>query len=394
MRLVTNAQDTSYFEQQTLPYGTALNETPYSGAVTGTTNQRFTSYSRSVTTGLDYAVNRHYDPQQGRFTQVDPIGMRSVSIESPQTLNLYAYCANDPINHADPTGLGFFSAIGRFFKKVGQLIGKILSNKWVLLVVGIALGVGAGFMFAFAIAEIGGSFFGLFLTGAIVLSAMSAVLIVGAFHPTVIAVSQFIGGIATATQSFLSLIHRPILGTPPWNPSAGIGPVSNLAASAGRKKKKQSLARKIQGLLGDIALLKNYLGSRYNDFVKTINENKDSRVSTELVLCQAANESSFTSLVPSGSGFTSTIVGLQAEVGMLQIKPTTAAGVLGISFPPGQVEELLTDVAFNVRVSTTYLGGLISQHKSVRTALQAYKGFGPSSGMYADAIIGCTKQFK
>jgi len=33
-----------------------------------TTNRKFISYDRSVNTGLDYAVNRHYDPQQGRFT--------------------------------------------------------------------------------------------------------------------------------------------------------------------------------------------------------------------------------------------------------------------------------------------------------------------------------------
>jgi RHS repeat-associated protein len=83
-----------------LPFGTALN-----AESTGATNRRFTTYDRSVTTGLDYASNRHYDAQQGRFTQVDPIGMRSVSLESPQTLNLYAYCANDPINHTDASGL-------------------------------------------------------------------------------------------------------------------------------------------------------------------------------------------------------------------------------------------------------------------------------------------------
>jgi hypothetical protein len=33
-------------------------------------------------------------------------------------LNLYAYCANDPINHTDPSGLGFFSFLKRLFGKV------------------------------------------------------------------------------------------------------------------------------------------------------------------------------------------------------------------------------------------------------------------------------------
>jgi RHS repeat-associated protein len=85
---------------------------------TGSTKRRFTSYDRSSVTGLDYAVNRHYDAQQGRFTQVDPIGMSSTSLASPQTLNLYAYCTNDPINHIDPSGLGFLSWLKGVFKRI------------------------------------------------------------------------------------------------------------------------------------------------------------------------------------------------------------------------------------------------------------------------------------
>src|SRR5205807_8530679 len=112
-RLVTDPVAGTSFEQVTLPFGTAL-----SAESTGETNRRFTSYDRSATTKLDYAGNRHYDPQQGRFTQVDPIGMNSVDLASPQTLNLYAYCANDPVNHVDPSGLGFFSFLRKVFKIV------------------------------------------------------------------------------------------------------------------------------------------------------------------------------------------------------------------------------------------------------------------------------------
>jgi RHS repeat-associated protein len=99
-RLVTNAQDTGSFEQVTLPFGTALN-----AESSGATNRRFTTYDRSVNTGLDYAVNRHYDAQQGRFTQVDPIGISASSLVSPQTLNMYSYVGNDPVNRIDPSGL-------------------------------------------------------------------------------------------------------------------------------------------------------------------------------------------------------------------------------------------------------------------------------------------------
>ena len=80
-RIVTNPQTGGYFEQETLPFGTALN-----AESSGSTNRRFTSYDRSNITGLDYAVNRHYDSSQSRFTQVDPIGMAAASLANPQSL--------------------------------------------------------------------------------------------------------------------------------------------------------------------------------------------------------------------------------------------------------------------------------------------------------------------
>jgi RHS repeat-associated protein len=123
-RLVTDPSNATSFEQVTLPFGTALN-----AESTGATNRRFTSYDRSVTTGLDYANNRHYDSQQGRFTQVDPIGMSAASLVSPQSLNLYAYCGNDPINHVDPSGL--------FWGKLLGFVNKVI--KWLKVAVAVAI---------------------------------------------------------------------------------------------------------------------------------------------------------------------------------------------------------------------------------------------------------------
>lgn len=118
-RLVTNAQDATYFEQVSLPYGTALgNES------TGATNRRFTSYERSATTGLDYAVNRRYDSRQGRFTQVDPIGMRAASLADPQSLNMYSYVGNDPVNRVDPDGQFW----GTLFRFIGGLFRSFKPN--------------------------------------------------------------------------------------------------------------------------------------------------------------------------------------------------------------------------------------------------------------------------
>ena len=103
-RLVTNNAANTSFEQSTLPFGTALG-----AESTGSTNQRFTSYDRSAVTGIDYAVNRHYSPGQGRFTTVDPIGMGAVSVDNPQSMNLYAYAGNNPVDFVDPSGLNMSS---------------------------------------------------------------------------------------------------------------------------------------------------------------------------------------------------------------------------------------------------------------------------------------------
>src|SRR5262249_23610086 len=64
---------------------------------------KFTTYERDG--ALDYAVNRQYHSQHGRFNQVDPLGMGAASLADPQSLNLYSYVLNDPVNFTDPLGL-------------------------------------------------------------------------------------------------------------------------------------------------------------------------------------------------------------------------------------------------------------------------------------------------
>jgi RHS repeat-associated protein len=139
-RLVTYTDGTVVSEQWTLPFGNMQpftsvpgGENPYQHPSLGNpSKKRFTSYDRSEATGLDYAVNRFYSPQQGRFTQVDPIEMGAASLSAPQTLNMYAYCGNDPVNFVDPNGLqmsidwweigGFISFGGRGGRGGGGII--------------------------------------------------------------------------------------------------------------------------------------------------------------------------------------------------------------------------------------------------------------------------------
>ncbi len=77
-------------------------------AITDTTNIgilnpfRYRSYYFDVETGLYYLQTRYYDPEVGRFLNID-----SLDYADPETingLNLYAYCNNNPILYVDPTG--------------------------------------------------------------------------------------------------------------------------------------------------------------------------------------------------------------------------------------------------------------------------------------------------
>jgi RHS repeat-associated protein len=65
----------------------------------------FTTYDREMTE-LDYARARYYRSNHRRFTSPDSY-RGSYRRGDPQSLNRYAYVANDPVNRIDPTGQEF-----------------------------------------------------------------------------------------------------------------------------------------------------------------------------------------------------------------------------------------------------------------------------------------------
>jgi RHS repeat-associated protein len=79
---------------------------PYGEEETPTANdtQKFATYTRDSATGLDYAQNRYYASQIGRFTTADPNG-RSARGGKPLSWNRYAYVVGDPVNANDPAGM-------------------------------------------------------------------------------------------------------------------------------------------------------------------------------------------------------------------------------------------------------------------------------------------------
>jgi RHS repeat-associated protein len=112
VRLTTDSNGNLLGQLGHYPFG----ETWYE---TGTTTKfKFTTYQRDGESGNDFAMARYNVNRLGRFATPDPMAGSS---SSPQSLNRYAYAANDPVDLADPSGaaiwpgmqglrnLGFFS---------------------------------------------------------------------------------------------------------------------------------------------------------------------------------------------------------------------------------------------------------------------------------------------
>ena len=93
--------------QRYYPYGAEYS----TYANTPNDTEKYATYTRDSVSGMDYAVNRYYSSQWGRFLSPDPHG-GSVSLGNPQSWNRYSYAGADPANSNDPSGL-FLRAPGQ-----------------------------------------------------------------------------------------------------------------------------------------------------------------------------------------------------------------------------------------------------------------------------------------
>ena len=76
---------------------------------------RYRGYYYDEETNLYYLKTRYYDPEVGRFVTIDDISY--LDPEPIHGLNLYAYCANNPVMNIDPNGenWGYMSTVGNGF---------------------------------------------------------------------------------------------------------------------------------------------------------------------------------------------------------------------------------------------------------------------------------------
>ncbi|MBK8915256.1 MAG: RHS repeat-associated core domain-containing protein [Phycisphaerales bacterium] len=68
------------------------------------------SVAGSYDFGYVHVGARYYDPAAGRFLQRDPIGLFG-------GFNVYAYCANNPVSHVDPTGMQSVARPGELVRR-------------------------------------------------------------------------------------------------------------------------------------------------------------------------------------------------------------------------------------------------------------------------------------
>ncbi|MEW5978835.1 MAG: RHS repeat-associated core domain-containing protein [Acidobacteriota bacterium] len=71
---------------------------------TANDQDKFATYYRDNSTGLDYAMNRYYGSTLGRFLTPGLFGS-SAKVNHPSSWNRYVYVESDPANFYDPQGL-------------------------------------------------------------------------------------------------------------------------------------------------------------------------------------------------------------------------------------------------------------------------------------------------
>jgi RHS repeat-associated protein len=101
-RVMTQSNGTVCYDADYYPYGKEIT------ASTDGETHKFTGKERDTESGLDFFGARYYSSAQGRYLSADwsatPVPVPYADFSSPQSLNLYSYVGNNPLNLTDPDG--------------------------------------------------------------------------------------------------------------------------------------------------------------------------------------------------------------------------------------------------------------------------------------------------
>jgi RHS repeat-associated protein len=102
MRIQTNALGQEEERCYSYPFGDGLTCT---GAAADATEHHFTGKERDAESGLDYFGARYLNSNLGRWISPDSLNLTDDRVFNPaNTLNKYAYGANNPLTYTDPDG--------------------------------------------------------------------------------------------------------------------------------------------------------------------------------------------------------------------------------------------------------------------------------------------------
>lgn len=91
---------------------------------------RYRSYYFDTETKLYFLKTRYYDPEVGRFINMDSIDYADP--EKINGLNLYAYCNNNPVMNVDPEGTWSWGKFGEGVGRIALGIGAVVAGALVL----------------------------------------------------------------------------------------------------------------------------------------------------------------------------------------------------------------------------------------------------------------------
>ena len=117
-----NASGTSVASFKYDSYGNTLSE---SGSMADKVKFRYRGYYYDSETGFYYLQSRYYDPSICRFISADQYELVGTLSKSLGELNLYSYCANNPIMYTDESGMLLWSTV---FIIIGVVAGAVVGG--------------------------------------------------------------------------------------------------------------------------------------------------------------------------------------------------------------------------------------------------------------------------